>query len=157
MTSANFIITREHIIIIGIMLADFITVKSLDTHVWFLLTDTTIVILDSESSLGSDLNFLSGSLKPWKRGWELYKTRKGKAGGVMCLYRSPDQNYILNAKEEFNYDWNTSRNWLSPVLSGGHSYFLLRFWLHHSQPRIWRRYRLKNESLNAFALQIRKK
>ncbi len=32
MTFANSIITREHITVIGIMFAEFITVKSLDTH-----------------------------------------------------------------------------------------------------------------------------
>jgi hypothetical protein len=37
---------------------------------------------------------LSGSLKSY--GWELYKTRKGKAGGVVCRYPSPDWIFIID-------------------------------------------------------------
>ena len=61
---------------------------------------------------------------------------QGKSRGRMCRYQSPDWNYLLNAREEFNYDWNTTRNWHSPVLSGGHSYFLLRFWMHRTKQTI---------------------
>lgn len=141
------------------MLAGFITAKSLGTHVWFLPMEIVIsseLSLDSESKSDSDRYLLSGSLKPWNRSWELYNTRKGKAGGAEWRHRSPDQNCLLNAQQEITYDWDTTWNWYSSVLSGGHSYFLLRFWLHHTQPRISRRCRLKNDSLNTVALQPRK-
>ena len=67
---------------------------------------------------------LSGSLMPKSRGWELYKTRKGKAGGVECRYPSPDKTTYGNhqqggtsSQSNFGYhksielrDWTTGHD-----------------------------------------------
>ena len=49
-----------------------------------------------------------------------------------CRYRSPAQNYLVNAQEEINYDWNTTRNRHLGVQPICHFHDYLRLRLHHT-------------------------
>ena len=57
MIFASLMIMKEHMTVIGVMLAGFTAARCMAIPQLFLSTDTTIiVILDSESNLGSDMN-----------------------------------------------------------------------------------------------------